>query len=230
MTNTEFLKGIAHELKFWKGFVKTERFLDGWVPPRKTPELNQSVHEFILRKINERENAKVLDVGSGVVSILNGTVNQARLTAADPLGELYESIFDFEKYKINPPVPVPAEEMVWDSIFDIVHMSNAIDHAQDPLDTFFNLYKSCKPGGFVILQGFQNEGTFEKWQGFHQWDIELNNDVSEGFHDRKHFGSLTITDKNGYAEEITQFSTQTVYTEKVEFEKKTWYIWIIQKS
>jgi hypothetical protein len=31
--------GIAHEVNFWKGFIKTPRFMYGWVPEIKTPEL-----------------------------------------------------------------------------------------------------------------------------------------------------------------------------------------------
>ena len=60
MTTLE-LHGIYHELSFWKEFVKTKRFLEGWVGKQKTPELNQEVADFILSVPHE----SVLDVGSG---------------------------------------------------------------------------------------------------------------------------------------------------------------------
>lgn len=218
MNNTEFLKGIAHELKFWKGFVKTERFLEGWVKQDKTPELNQLVYDFIIERIPNGPNTKVLDVGSGVVSILNGCVHPETLTAADPLGGLYESIFDYEKYNIKPCVPVPAEEMEWRDEFDIVHMSNAIDHVQDPEKVLFKLIDACKPGGYVILQGFENEGTFEKWEGFHQWDLTVID------------GVFYIKAKNLYKNEINVFAEKTIICEHFNNPNgKTWYIWIIQK-
>ncbi len=76
MTTLE-LHGIYHELAFWQQFVKTDRFLNGWVKKVKTPELNQEVADFILSVKND----SVLDVGSGVCSLLNGLVN---VTACDP--------------------------------------------------------------------------------------------------------------------------------------------------
>jgi hypothetical protein len=93
---TDELQAIAHELTFWKGFVQTKRFLDGWVRDVPTPELRSQVHQFIRQHI--KKSSKVLDVGSGVVSILNGTVSKEHLTAVDPLGDLYKFIFDYAKY------------------------------------------------------------------------------------------------------------------------------------
>ncbi len=215
ITATEFLKGISHELHFWKGFVQTPRFLNGWVKNTKTPELQQAVFNFITGVCGP--NSKVLDVGSGVVSILNGTVPAKQITTADPLGDLYGVIFDYQKYKIDPPVPFPAEEMHWENEFDIVHMSNAIDHSQQPNFALWKLYNACKDGGYVILQGFENEGTFEKWQGFHQWDITVKDGEFKAIDG---IGNVNITD---------QFKNKTVKLEYFTFESKTWYVWIIQK-
>jgi len=142
------LEAVAHELKFWKGFVQTPRFLDGWVANVKTPELQQSVYDFIKSK-----DAKILDVGSGVVSILNGTPCRA-LNSVDLLGNLYPFVFDYEKHAMKQPVSIAGEyllEKVQRDFYDIVHMSNAIDHAVDPKLVFENLVACCKPGGFIIL-------------------------------------------------------------------------------
>ena len=51
---TKELHGIHHELLFWSGFVKTKRFIDGWVGKQKTPELNNFVAEFILNKPHDK--------------------------------------------------------------------------------------------------------------------------------------------------------------------------------
>lgn len=213
MNNTKFLEGIAHELKFWKGFVQTPRFLDGWVSFNKTPELNMMAYDFITGMT--KPTSKVLDVGSGVVSILNGTISPSKLTAADPLGGLYECIFDYEKYGIKPPIPVTAEDMNIHSEYDIVHMSNAIDHAQNPERVIYNLWEACKPGGFIIIQGFENEGTFENWEGFHQWDIVVRNNA------------IVITDRDGKSRYVKQ--DKTVLLEYFTIGTKTWYLWIFQK-
>lgn len=218
MTTTE-LQGIAHELKFWKGFVQTDRFLKGWVAPIKTPELHQETYDFIKSVPHDT----VLDVGSGVCSILNGTV--PKVTTADPLGELYELIFDYKKYNLQPPFPIPAEEIGEsgvllysnDKLFDIVHISNALDHTQNPLLAVQQLYKAVKPGGFLIIQGFENEGSFEKWQGFHKWDIHISDA----------FTRLECKGQDGKSTEIL-YNPYNFYYKKLD--NKAWYIWIQQKQ
>jgi len=91
-------KAIEHELNFWKGFVQTERFLVGWCGHHKTPELREQVADFILSVPHH----KVLDVGSGVVSILNGLIPKENITTADPLGDHYKTIFDYQSHGMKP--------------------------------------------------------------------------------------------------------------------------------
>jgi SAM-dependent methyltransferase len=206
MTTLE-LHGIYHELSFWQQFVKTDRFLQGWVKKVKTPELNQEVADFILSVPNQ----KVLDVGSGVCSILNGLVN---VTPCDPLGDLYKLIFDFERHKLVAPLTYPAEELTYKNEFDIVHISNALDHTQEPRKALECLLQAVRPGGYLIVQGFFNEATHENWQGFHQWDISLDDD-----------GLMVILgkkDKTIIAWPPHKFAT-------VNLLGRNWYYWIIKK-
>jgi 2-polyprenyl-3-methyl-5-hydroxy-6-metoxy-1,4-benzoquinol methylase len=219
---TQELAGITHELRFWQGFVKTDRFLKGWVADCVTPELNHQVYDFIhgvLTQSHDRQGVKILDVGSGVVSILNGLVPKANLTAVDPLGGLYEFVFDYAKHKINPPLPIPAEELkdgMFSYQFDIVHISNALDHCQDPAAAYMALHSLVKKDGFLIIQGFENEANYEQWQGFHQWNIELN----EGSR------SLHIT---GKADKQATF-VNPHHCFKFTFENnKSWFVWIVKK-
>jgi 2-polyprenyl-3-methyl-5-hydroxy-6-metoxy-1,4-benzoquinol methylase len=206
--------GIAHEVNFWKGFIKTPRFMYGWVPEIKTPELADEVYHFI-RDLN---NPKVLDVGSGVVSILHGSVKD--LDAADPLANEYQQIFDYEKQRLIPPLAFAGEEVgaaLYEQ-YDVVHMSNAIDHSVDPHEVFKNLVDATKPGGYVIIQGFENEAIFENYQGFHQWNI-----TQEGAH-------ILAARKN---EQPTQLKDQRIEVHlvwKKKFEEKSWFIWIGQKE
>ena len=206
MTTLE-LHGIYHELNFWQGFVKTDRFLKGWVGKGKTPELNQEVADFIKSVPHE----SVLDVGSGVCSILNGLVN---VTPCDPLGDLYKLVFDFERHKLKAPLPIPAEELNFKNEFDIVHISNALDHTQEPRKALDYLLQAVKPGGYLIVQGFFNEATHENWQGFHQWDISLDDD-----------GCMVILgkkDKTIIAWPPHKFAT-------VHLLGRDWYYWIVKK-
>lgn len=211
MTTLE-LYGIKHELSFWQQFVKTERFLRGWVQDHKTPELNNFVHNFILEKFYS--GFKVLDVGSGVVSILNGTIPKSHITACDPLGGLYELVFDYKRYGIKPPLPIPAEEMTFDSEFDIVHASNALDHCQDPITAYYRLLLACNDKGYLIIQGFENEAEYENYSGFHQWNIRLT-ETKE----------LVISNKDG----IVEIFNNPFYAERIKLDTgKDWFIWIVQ--
>lgn len=205
---TKELHGIYHELNFWQGFVKTKRFLDGWVSHKKTPELNDFVADFI----KSVPHNNVADIGSGVCSILNGLVD---VEPFDPLGDLYGIVFNYKAHKVTQPKAYPAEELPHNAEFDIVHCSNAIDHTQSPMLAYSKMMQAVKPGGYLIIQGFENEGTFENWQGFHQHDIHVNMET------------LCIKNQMG---DMAVIDTKPTHVQFVEFENKRWYIWIKQKQ
>ena len=201
------IQAIAHELKFWKWFVSTPRFLDGWVKNVKTPELNDAVYKFL-----KQNKGKTLDVGSGVVSILNGSVKD--LTSCDPLGELYECIFNYKKYNLNPCLPIKAEDLTFENEFDIVHISNALDHSQDPKKAFENLLKTTKR--YLIIQGFENEADYENWQGFHQWNMSMGD-------------SLIVSNKEGVNLDTKDYNLKIVFKEMATLTNKNWIIFIAEK-
>ena len=204
--------GIQHELQFWANFVKTDRFLISWCSQDKTIELNNVVYDFIKSKLP----AKVLDCGSGVVSILTGTVPNDDLTVCDLLGDEYTKIFDYYKYDVVKPFPLACEELLYENEFDIVHISNALDHTQNPPLAYDKLLKAVKPGGYLIIQGFENEGKYENWQGLHQWNLSLDN------------GKLKINSKKGkiWYKDGAIFT----YIEEIPQLRKNWFIFIVQKE
>lgn len=165
----QLIDGIAHEVNFWRGFVKTERFLNGWASDGPNPEL----HPYAAETLKE-QGGMALDVGSGPVSILRGTLPAADIIAADPLGKFYEGLVDYAGLKIAPPAAVRAEDLLryfGGSRFSIVHCSNAIDHCQDPFSAISQMKEMLIPGGLLFIQGFENEADNEKWEGLHQWNI-----------------------------------------------------------
>lgn len=202
------LTAVAHELKFWTAFVKTERFLKQWAANAPNPELPQSLKEFIFNVKHD----KIMDVGSGAVSILHGL--GLNVIAFDPLGGLYECIFDYKKHKIAPPIPIAAELLTqFRNDYDIVFMRNALDHCQDPFKVIMNLVDACKIGGHVIVQCFENEADFENHQGFHQTNITLLN------------GDLMI---NREVVRIPNVRTVTATIETLSTGKR-WVTWIAEK-
>lgn len=212
--NQKELSAIYHELNFWRGFVQTKRFIEGWVANIPTPELQSKVHLFIKEHLPKA--GKVMDVGSGVVSILNGSVPKKNLLAVDPLGELYQLVFDYKKNGIEPPLAIPCEHLRYKNEFDIVHMSNALDHTQNPEIAFEKLLAAVKPGGHLIIQGFENEADFENWQGFHQNNLYVN---GNHIHVESKIEDLRLTG-----------AFDVISCDVVKFENdKNWFIWTARK-
>ncbi|MGF6253769.1 methyltransferase domain-containing protein [Ensifer sp. LBL] len=176
MLSQTLMEGIAIELGFWKWFVDQPRFREEWLDEeRRTVDLQPEIYEWFRSRSNV-DDLKVLDVGSGVVSVLLGTFPKQNITTVDPLGALYPFVFDYEKHAIPAPLARGGEEMDFSEEFDIAHISNAIDHAQNPGLVFEKMMAAVKPGGYVIVQGLVDEATAENWGGLHQFNFRLTED------------------------------------------------------
>ena len=210
------IKGADHEISFWKQFIQSDRFINGWLSNEKTPELNDLVYMFLLGQ----PDAKVLDCGSGVVSILHGTVKAGYLHSCDLLAYEYEKIFDYKANGIIPPFPAGCEELIFDGTFDVVHISNALDHTQDPQVAYNAMYRAVRPGGFLIVQGFVNEGTHEEWTGFHQFNIDISGENTAN-------EALQISNK----EESVLWIENPYFARKIHIDLlgRDWLIWITRK-
>lgn len=220
------IQGVKQELQFWEVFVKTPRFLNDWCSNEKTSELDQDVADFILN--NCPEGGHILDCGSGAVSVLKGLHKTANIVTTDLLADDYVKIFDYPKHGIRPTIAIGAEEV--ESIlpvygnFDIVHMRNALDHTQDPVKAYNSMLACVKPGGYLIIQGFENEGTFEKWQGMHQWDIEIPKYGAIAWTSKT---ILMLVDKTG---DWRVLGTDPVFHKQIKLDTgKDWFVWIVKK-
>lgn len=171
-------QGFDHELDFWSKFVKTERFKNNWISDTPNPELRPESYDLITSEIQDKKTAKVLDIGSGVLSILRGTVPDKNLTACDPLADKYATIFDYEAQVLKQPVQAFGEALPFkDNSFNVVHISNALDHTQAPEKVIAEIERVCKKGGLILISGFTNEGEHEKYRGLHQWNIEVKDAI-----------------------------------------------------
>jgi len=162
------LVGAKDELAFWRKFVHTDQFMT-WLAPYPTPELDPNVISMI-----KHVGGKVLDVGSGVVSILHGTVPMCDMWAVDPLARQYCEIFDYSAHNVVVPQAVAAEDLLFRDMFDVVHARNSLDHCQRPSDAFAKMVRALRKDGVLIIAGFEREGSFLKGLGMHQWDLFLS--------------------------------------------------------
>ncbi len=100
--------------------------------------------------------------------------------------------------------------------FDLVHCSNALDHTQDPGLAYHKMMTAVKPGGYLIIQGFENEAINENWEGFHQWNISCSG-----------IGRLALSGKNNNPVLIDE----TNIFHRLQLETgKHWFIFIKQKQ
>jgi len=201
---------MQQEIDFWKHFVTTNRFLDGWLSKEKTPELNDIVYGFLLN----HKSSLTLDVGSGVVSLLHGTIDPDKLTSCDLLAAEYVKFFNYPNYQIKPPLAKSAEELDFNTKFNVVHISNALDHCQDVPKAYNNLYSCVDANGYLIVQGFVNEGIYENYEGFHQWNLNVVNN-----------SQLILSDKTNTN---IVLDTDPYFTIKlfIPHMNKEWFIWI----
>lgn len=204
-----------NELDFWKEFITTDQF-KSWLADGVTPELQEGqpeVVQLILSEYAQNKNLKLLDCGSGVISVLNGLIPAANIDAIDLLAEHYWKIFDYADRPKQQPYPISTEQLTEQQTYDIVHMRNALDHTEDATDSFHNLYAATKKGGCLIIHGFENEGAYEKYQGLHQWNMRVENN------------DLIIADKQG--EVLRHRGTRGI--NKTLPTGKKYFIWMLQK-
>lgn len=165
-------KGFEHEQEFWKEFVKTDRFRDNWQSDTRNPELSQYVVDLLQAEAGlKRGQLKIADIGSGAASILRGAV-PAAIQCADPLGWYYSEI------GCPGVLTASGEDLPRDVFktgsFDVAHISNAIDHSENPMCVLAELIRITRPGGIVIVQGFVNEAEWENYAGLHQYNVAVN--------------------------------------------------------
>lgn len=175
----ETTAGFAHEIDFWKWFVKSDRFLHNWVFPEQNPEIRAN-HPDVAKCFDDfaRENGdgklQVLDIGSGALSWIKGIIPGMNLVACDPLAHEYAKLFDYKNHSQRCPMKAFAEDLPFnENTFDIVHCSNALDHTQNPYKAILEMERVCRPGGMILIQGVENEATKQGWKGLHQWNIAV---------------------------------------------------------
>ena len=160
-----WIKGIESELMFWEYMISNDEI---WLPKEKRNKQTTN--------INDKNVMKILDVGAGPMTILTPN-NTSHIIAVDPLALYYNKLLD--KYNRNPILRTEfcfserLYERFEENYFDQVHMSNALDHSFFPMISLFNFLYVVKKGGKVLLYHAQNEAEFEKYLGFHQFNIDI---------------------------------------------------------
>ena len=133
----------------------------------------------------EYPNPKVLEVGCGPYpagSIPPEDGHNVSLTCCDALAVPYSilhSIFGISTYmKIDFSFVERLTDRYEENSFDIVRMSNALDHSYDPFTGIFEMLKVTRIGGTLRLSHYENEAERELEYGMHQWNITSDGEDS----------------------------------------------------
>ena len=172
---------FASEILSWEQYYHRRHKEYPTKPVFRRAQTRESIL-YALDHLRSREHIKCIEVGSGPDSqfysdyFLNN--KNIEIVAVDPLAEFYKSLH--RKYNSSDNIEIVAgygedlHTLFPQNSFDIVYSQNAIDHSQSPVDFLKNLYNILKPGGYLILHGYINEGSNQGWFGLHKWDIYVD--------------------------------------------------------
>jgi SAM-dependent methyltransferase len=175
-------KIFESELQYWdlqlsgKGDASDE-ISSRILPYRMYEKFPLFIIPFIERRRTETKKIPVVfDVGSGPDSQLAYAHERKliKLCCVDPLAEEYKSLL--KKYNF-PPIKYkmsssPGENLsLPDNYIDLVWVHNSLDHMQNPIKAWEEMIKKLAPGGFLIIQGWENEGKNQGYFELHKHDL-----------------------------------------------------------
>lgn len=167
--------GVESEVGWWDEWLK-ER--GGNWPQDYQARMNGSTEFKYATLLSGRQHYRVLDVGSGPLSVLGYRLDNAELelVLTDPLADEYAELF--RKHKLQPPV-IPRRVMAEESLatfgedyFDLVVSQNALDHSVNPVDAVLQAVHVLRPNGtFVLIVHPLERGSRETPIGLHRWNF-----------------------------------------------------------
>jgi len=120
---------------------------------------------------------RVLELGAGPFSSLVFLVRHdlAEVVATDALAEEFARLLADAtiSYPVTPVCVLGEflDQLYPSESFDITFVSNALDHCLCPAVAWYNMLKLTRVGGFVIHCHAVREGTHQKQEDLHQFDL-----------------------------------------------------------
>jgi SAM-dependent methyltransferase len=194
---------MEFEALFWKHkyYGYSQSAVPDWWDPDCWRSCHSEMMKGLLDELTERfgEDLLLIDVGSGAVTSYVGKLDISRynITTVDPLADLYNSL----NCEYLPEYPLSCKNGTGESLgrvfdantFHLCLTQNAIDHSENPRDFVRNLFKVCKPGGFIYLSGFLREGEAAGYWGLHQHDLYVKDNNLFWTNRRESIKKLNLT-------------------------------------
>lgn len=178
----KWLGGLESEIAFWKRYMETEGDIYYDTFKEHTRKNKNFTLEKHLSGMEEKRMIKFIDVGSGPFSRCGCISDKYNLLvdAVDPLAEIYNILK--EKNDLDNGIKIKTgfvellDKIYEPESYDIVHMSNSLDHSFDAVFGIYQLLNLCKIGGKVILRHAENEAERSEYGGLHQWNLSVHNE------------------------------------------------------
>lgn len=145
---------------------KLEKFNHGRVLP-----------DYFSSMIGNKKEIVIAELGAGPINTIGDSWPgvDVKIYASDVLQPEYEKSWQY--YNAIPIVPVEYQDFEHltypDEFFDIVHCVNALDHTGDPRQALEEIYRVCKPGGWIYLRHAPDQ--MKRYGGMHRWDAKIIN-------------------------------------------------------
>jgi len=179
LLRTSWKHSLPDEVHFWaKALANPHTHWDQKEFARRTDPLLPLQNELCdLLRPHCGNVVRILDVGAGPLTRLGKVWDGKKLEiiATDPLAQEYDQILN--KVGIDPlirTIAVQGEKLsdhLTPTSFDLAYASNALDHAENPLEIIRQMTLMVKPGGHIYLWHFVNCGVQERYSGLHQWNF-----------------------------------------------------------
>lgn len=133
--------------------------------------------KYLVKFIGDKKKVKIADIGAGMWSTTGSVLKgvKVKVYPSDELACEYMRIL--KEQKIKPVFPIEKQTMEHltypDNFFDIVHSVNALDHCLNPSKAIKEMYRVCKPGGWIYFRHYFNTAIKQKGRGLHKWNIIL---------------------------------------------------------
>jgi SAM-dependent methyltransferase len=218
-------KGVSHEIDFWTRWFTTKGlYWPDEYRSRLDPD-SQLDESLIVERLPELgDEVSILDVGAGPLTILGKRYpgKTLRITPVDPLAREYDTLL--AEFGIEAPIRTdfcPGEQLLKKfppGHFDIAYARNSIDHSYDPAAIVRNMVTLVQPGGYVLLRHVRREGEHQKYSGFHQWNL----DVEDG-----HFVLWNRVGKHDLTTDLAHLASVDAYRD--DSGDEDWIVAVIRK-